>query len=361
MATFRWMLAALLSAGLFAQTQQDNAKPAENTEVPLFRVPVEVVVAPVTVLDRNDDFVDGLRPDQFHLYDNGKEQDIRVDVAFQPISMVIAVEANNRVESVLPQIQKIGSLVEQLVIGDQGEASVVAFDSRIRTLQPFTSDPNKLTDAFKKIQAGSSQNRMIDAVEEGVRQLRSRPQNRRRIILLVSETRDSSSEARSKETLIAAQLANVSVYTVDISRVVTSLMARQDPGRIDNRPPAMTPLPSGVAATPTTVAQATGANGGTAQFIPLMVEVFKDAKAIFKQNPSEVFTRGTGGQQLGFVRQRGLEDAVQRIGAELHSQYLVAYTPNNKDEGGFHEITVKIAGRPDVKARTRPGYWLGVK
>jgi VWFA-related protein len=90
-----------------------------------------------------------------------------------------------------------------------------------------------------------------------------------------------------------------------------------------------------------------------------MVEVFKDTKAIFKQNPSEVFTRGTGGEQFGFMRQRGLEDAIERLGAELHSQYMITYNPNNKDEGGFHEISVQVAGRKDVKVRTRPGYWLG--
>ena len=361
MAKMRWMLVGLLSAGLCAQSPQDTQKPVDTSNLPLIRVPVEVVVAPVTVLDREGDFVDNLQANQFHLFDNDKEQDVHVDVAFQPISMVIAVEANDRVESVLPQIRRIGSLVEPMVIGDQGEASVVAFDSRIRTLQEFTSDPDKITEALKRIQPGSSQNRMIDAVEEGVRQLRTRPQNRRRVILLVSETRDSSSEARARETLIAAQLANVSIYTVDISRVVTSLMAKADAGRPDNRPPAMTPLPANAVATPNTVMQATGSDGSSAQFVPLMVEVFKDAKAIFVQNPAEVFTRGTGGEQLGFVRQRGLEDAVQRIGAELHSQYLISYNPNNKDEGGFHQITVQVASRRDLKVRTRPGYWLGVK
>ena len=101
----------------------------------------------------------------------------------------------------------------------------------------------------------------------------------------------------------------------------------------------MTPLPSGVPATPNTVMQATGSLGGSAEFVPLMVEVFKDAKAIFKQNPSEVFTKGTGGEQFGFMRQRGLEEAIQRLGADLHSQYMLSYNPNNnKDEGGFHEI-----------------------
>jgi len=354
------MLAGLLAAGLFAQGQQDPAKPEAATDQP-FRVTVEVVVVPVTVVDRQGDNVDGLGPEQFHLLDNGKDQNIKVDVAFPPISMVIAVEANDRVESVLPQIQKIGDMIQPIVIGDQGEASVLAFDSRIRTMQEFTSDSAKITEALKKIHAGSSQNRMIDAVEEGVRELHGRPPNRRRVLLLVSETRDKSSEARLRETLIAAQVANVSVYTVDISRMVTSVMAKQDPGYIDNRPPAMTPMPSGVPQTPNTVMQTTGSLGSSAEFVPAMVEVFKDAKAIFKQNPSEVFTRGTGGEQFGFMRQRGLEEAIERLGAELHSQYLISYVPNNREEGGFHEISVQVAGRKDVKIRTRPGYWLGAK
>ena len=360
MPTMRWIFAGLLAAGLFAQGQQDSAKPEVTIDQPI-RVTVEVVMAPVTVVDRHGDNVDGLGPEQFHLFDNGKEQNIHVDVAFPLISLAIAVEANDRVESVLPQIQKIGGMIEPIVIGDQGEASVIAFDSRIRLLQEFTSDPNKITAALKSIHPGSSQNRMIDAVEEGVRELHGRPKNRRRVLMLVSETRDQSSEARLRETLIAAQVANVSVYTVDISRVVTSVMAKQDPGYIDNRPPAMTPMPSGVPQTPNTVMQTTGSLGSSAEFVPAMVEVFKDAKAIFKQNPSEVFTRGTGGEQFGFMRQRGLEEAIERIGADLHNQYLVTYSPNNKDEGGFHEISVQVSGRRDVKVRTRPGYWLGQK
>jgi VWFA-related protein len=360
MPTLRYLLAGLLAAGLFAQSQQDNAKPVESPET-TFTQTVDVVVAPVTVVDRNGDNVDGLRPDQFHLFDNNKEQDIHVDVAFQPISLVIAVQANDRVETILPQVQKIGGMIQNVVIGDQGEAAVVAFDSRIRTMQDFTSDTVKITTALKAIHAGSSQSRMIDAVEESVRMLRTRPKNRRRIILLVSETRDKSSAASARETAMALQLANVDVYAVDISRIVTNVMAKADPGYIDNRPPAMTPMPSGVPATPNTVMQTTGSLGGSAEFVPLMVEVFKDTKAIFRQNPVEVFTKSTGGEQFGFMRQRGLEDAIERLGADLHSQYLITYNPNNKDEGGFHEISVQVTGRKDVKVRTRPGYYLGAR
>ena len=48
-----------------------------------------------------------------------------------------------------------------------------------------------------------------------------------------------------------------------------------------------------------------GLAGCSAEFIPLMVEVLKDVKAIFKDNPVELFTKGTGGSEFSFYRQQG--------------------------------------------------------
>ncbi|MEO8595242.1 MAG: VWA domain-containing protein [Candidatus Solibacter sp.] len=358
------LLAAQQSAPPTAQppAQPGALQPAatpQDAPGTVFRTGIEVVQAPVLVFDKDGNFVDGLQAPQFHLFDNGKEQNINVDVAYQPISLVICLQANAHVEGVLSQVKKIGSLIEPLLIGEQGEAAVIAFDSRIRTLQDFTSDSDKITKAVSTIRAGSNANRMIDAVSAATRMLRTRPTNRRRIILYVGETRDNSSETRAREALLDLQYANVLFYPVDMSRLISTLSAKPDPGRQDLRPPAMHPMPSGVPATPTTVQQAYGiGGGGRAEFVPLMVEVFKDVKAIFKDNPVEVFTKGTGGTEYSFFKQRGLEDAIQKIGAELHSQYFVSYTPNNMTEGGFHTLEVVVGA---YKTQTRPGYWLGTK
>ncbi len=40
--------------------------------------------------------MDSLQPSQFRLFDNGQEQDIHVDTEYQPISMVVAIEASYR-------------------------------------------------------------------------------------------------------------------------------------------------------------------------------------------------------------------------------------------------------------------------
>ena len=60
-------------------------------------------MAPVVVLDREGQFVSGLTPDQFRLFDNGKEQNIHVDVTYIQISLVIAIQANSRVDKMPPR------------------------------------------------------------------------------------------------------------------------------------------------------------------------------------------------------------------------------------------------------------------
>ena len=53
--------------------------------------------------------------------------------------------------------------------------------------------------------------------------------------------------------------------------------------------------------------------------------------------------------------ENAVEEAVQKIGRELHSQYWVSYRPNNLKGEEFHSIEVKVS-RPGVKVRARPGY-----
>jgi len=361
----RFVLLALVTGLLVAQTQPPPKSSPQQAEQPPegsqpIRVSVENVLAPVLVLVRSGTFVSGLRPDQFRLFDNNKEQNIQVDETFVPISLVILVQANARVEKILPQVTKIGNLIKPFIVGDQGEAAVIAFDSRIRTMQEFTSDSEKITAAVKKLAYGSTPSHLIDAVDDGVRMLRTRGKDRRRIMLVIGETRDYGSEGRGRETLINLQVNNVDVYWVDMSHLLGTLTSGPPDPRPDNLPPAMHSMPGIVPATPTTVMQTYGTEGNSAEFIPLMVEIFRDAKNIFKTSPAVLFTRGTGGTQFGFYKQHGLEDAIQQIGERLHSQYLVSYNPNNKEEGGWHQITVDIIGK-DYKTQTRPGYWLAAK
>jgi VWFA-related protein len=320
------------------------------------KIGVTNIVAPTLVTDRGGNIIDGIQPNQFHLFDNGKEQNIQVDVSFEPISLVVAIEKSARVEAILPQIKHLSTLIP-LVSGDHGEVAILAFDHRLDLVQDFTTDTDKLKVAINKINAGSSSSRMIDAVERGVYMLRRRPGNNRKIILLVSETRDQASEGKVRETLIEAQLNNILVYTVDITQFAVRLTEKPMPPRPDGIDITAQNLPMGQVATPTSIANAYGVQNQV-QFVPLLKEIYTDAKGLFVNSPSEVFAKGTGGNEFYFIKQRGLEDAIQRVSTEVRSQYLISYNPNNKDEPGFHQIEVQM-DNPQYSAKTRPGYWIG--
>jgi VWFA-related protein len=254
-------------------------------------------------------------------------------------------------------MKHLGSLTQD-IIGTQGEAAVVKFDGRITTMQDFTNDPDKIKVAIDKINAGSSGSRMVDAVDDAVRMLDHRPKNNRKIILMVSETRDEGSEARLKEVLINANFKNVTVYCVDITQLAVRFTEKvPDPGPVPAMDPTTMNNPMGQPNTPTTMQQNYGM-GNRAQFVPLLKEIYTDTKAVFVKDPAKQFTLQTGGSHFYFMKQKGLEDAVARIGEEIHSQYLVSYAPSNFAEPGYHTIEVTI-DRSQLITKTRPGYWVG--
>ena len=355
----------MLVCGLLAAQQParppETQTPPSPAELPGFNITVQNVQALVTVFDRQGAYVNNIRQEQFHLFDNDQEQNISVDMSYTPISLVLLIQANSHVEKMLPEVNKIGSLINAQVIGEQGETAVIAYDARVRMLQDFTTDQSKVTDAVKKIHPGSESNRMIDAVMDGTRLLRSRPSTRRRIMMLIGETRDLGSEGKAREALIGLSTANIVFYPVDMSRFMTTLTAPIKPPRPDTLPPAMHPLPAGVPSTPGTVEQ-TYQIGERAEFVPMIQEIYRDVRDVFIDNPVEVFTKGTGGTEYGFHSQRTLETALTDIGEQLHSEYTIFYPPNNKETLGFHTIRVEVQGHPEVKRIvTRPGYYLGPK
>jgi VWFA-related protein len=340
-----------------AQLEPGQLAPAQPEPVDLtIRTTVNVVVAPTTVRDRNGDFVNGLQLQDFELYDNNKLQKVSADVRDEPLSLVVAVQRSSNLTDFLPKIQNIGSMLNQLVGGQNGEVAVVGFDHRIQVMQDFTSEGTKISEAMKKMTPGSSSHAVIDAVNQSIRMLKNRPPDRRRVLLLIAEKRDRGSELRLREGLTEAQFANVSIYSLDISTIVAALTDKGMPPRPPSIPAEAQHLPGGYAATPTIVEQ----NYYLGNYIPVFVDIFKAVKSVFVDDTLDVFTRFTGGREYSFVGEKSLEKAVSGISDELHSQYLLSYQPNNATEGGFHEIKV-LVNRPNLEVRTRPGYWVAAR
>ena len=342
----------LFSCALAGLAQIQPGQPAPPEERATFRIPVNTVIAPTTVLTKKGEYVNGIQLGDFTLYDNGKPQKITADVAFEPLSLVVDVQASADLEEILPKIQKIGIEMSVLVAGADGEVSVVAFDHRIRVMQDFTTESTKVEQAFRQITPGGQNHQLIDAVNQSVRMLQKRPTERRRVILVIAEKRDKASQGKLREVMEAVQLANISIYAVDISSVIAGLTSKGQPPPPPPIPVTAQAVPAGAVQTPTSIDQ----NYYNGNYIPVFVDIFKGVKSLFSDDTLDVFTRYTGGKQYSFIKKETLDKAVSSIADEIHSQYLLSYVPNNQDEGGFHDIKV-VVNRPGLEVRTRPGYW----
>ena len=361
-AAMRKLFAGLALTGLLVAQQ-----PPPPTEVALqddqnledqltIKVGTTGVQAPVTVLDSDGKLVEGLTALNFRLLDNGKLQKITMDLAEHPVSVVVAVQANSSMEKILPQIRKVGSVFDAMVAGETGEVAVIAFDHRNQVMTPFTSDPDMIHEAFKNIKAGSTTSALNDAVMEGLNMLRTRKKDHRRVLVVISESRDMGSHIHVRDVLTNAEFSDIVIYPLDVSHLLTSLTAKQLPNRPNPIPPGGQALPGGTVMTPTLDLQM-NQNGN---YVPVIKEIFTQIKAIFVQNPLEIYSRYTGGREFPFFTQKGLEEAVADIGKQLHSVYVLTYVPNDQDEAGFHTIQVKV-DKPDLKVATKDGYWWAGK
>jgi VWFA-related protein len=302
-----------------------HGAPPSNQE-PTLSTTVRLVIAPATVTGPDGRYVDGLTEKDFLVLDNGNPQRIQADVTFVPISLVVAVQANILAAEALNKVHRIGPMLEPLILGERGEAAVLSYDDEISLALGFTSDSGRIAAALKRIPPSGQRARMIDAAIQGVRMLAAQPANRRRVLLLIGETRDRSSKAKLQDAVTLAQQENVSIYVLSYSAFLTPFTAK--PGAI-----------------PTS---------GDFNLLAVFYEIARLATT----NAAEAFSKYTGGGHLSFLKQKGLEQAISRIGEELHSQYLLSFISSASPGDQFHSIQVTVKNRPDVVVRTRPGYWL---
>ncbi len=322
---------------------------------PRLEVESRLVLIPATVTNRGGRSVDGLEAPDFLVLDNGRPQRAIVDSfasGVAPIALVVAVQSSGISAPVLAKVRKIGAMIQPLVIGERGCAALVAFSDRVQWRQECTNDPDALDRAFEQLQPGEPRRgRMLDAVHEAVERLRRRP-NVRRVLLLISESRDRGSETNLDTAVVAAQTAGITVYAAPYSAFKTAFTTK--PSDVDRSPePKQDPLP--------------GTNPGPPSMqgpIPIpppeqQVDILAgigELVRLQKTKTTDVLIRRTGGAAFPFARQKGLEDAIQKLGAELHTQYVLSYAPEAPG-AGYHRLEVRITRHGEFRVRARPGYW----
>jgi len=155
------------------------------------RVPVRLVVAPTLVLSPTGHVISGLEADKFELLDNGCSQQFRMDVEPEPLSVVIAIQANDAVSDYLPFVAKTGSVAESLLLGANGKAAVLSYSDDVKLVRTF--DSGDVRSAFAQLSTSGQDARMLDATERGIQLLKGQPASRVRVLLLIGQAYDKGS------------------------------------------------------------------------------------------------------------------------------------------------------------------------
>jgi VWFA-related protein len=301
-------LAMLCAAALAALPQQ-----------PTFRTGSDLVRVFVTVLDRDGRLVTSLTQDKFEIRDEGKPQPIlQFDNTPQPIRLIVLLDVSGSMAGNLPLLRGAAEqLFGRLLPGD--EARVGSFGHDVVLAPAFTKDRGALTASLPAGIAPDAPTPLWRAVDQATRAFGERD-GRRRAILVLSDGKDSgpisfrdrpSSQA---EVIDRARDEDVMIYGIGMrSRGA--------------RPPQVGTGPGGLQAM-------------------LMADMPDPGLARVAEETGGGYTEIRMGQDLGA--------AFAAVADELHTQYLLAFAPPQRD-GKVHDISVRVSER-GLKPRARKSY-----
>ncbi|MCL5286713.1 MAG: VWA domain-containing protein [Acidobacteria bacterium] len=321
------------------QPQQPPAKraaPQQQEDAPYrIRTRAELVVVPVTVKDSSGEMVHGILADEFRILEDDVEQQISVfSVEAFPLSAVVLLD-NALPQNVARQLET-GAPAIAAGFAESDEVAITLFDAYPQNLMEFTRDNDKLYDNLKRIQMASTfpgqgsgpmtagpkvnqvspeakvptraetsrasrgMKHLYDAVYAAGLLLRERGRDRRKIIFLVSDGRNSpNNEMNFDDTLKLLLGADISVYAIGVGQA--SL----------NR--GLTPLTR--------------------------------------------FARLTGGDVFYATSRADLENIFSRVTEQARNQYTLAYAPRGTDRTkDFHSIEVRVK-RDRLSVPPRDGYF----
>jgi len=335
----------------------NEAKPAEaDTRI---RVPSNIVVTPVSVVNSKGDYVFDLQQKDFEILDNGVRQKIeQFSLEQRPLAAVIVVEANGTSEPLLGEVRPLGPVFSNLMLGPQGQAAVLTYGDQIRTVQDFTQNGDQLESALRRVEARGGTQHLNDALAQAIVMLQSQPKDDRRIIVAFSDGHDVGSKTTKEEIVQRALNAGVTIYGLGFSQS-RSLLTKQP-----KAPPQSTlaannalPAPPSMPQTPSNV-ENNWNSGANVPIVPLFLASGEIIRSVVAKDPLEFYAGYTGGLSYGAWSKKPMQDELNRIADEIQSQYEIAYVPHAPDNNGFHRIEVRV-DRGGVKVRTKAGYFLG--
>lgn len=195
------------------------------------RCDVRTVLIPVTVTDPLDRPVPGLRRENFHIFENGVEQQIRhFGVEDAPASVGIVFDASTSMRARIADSRRAVARFLDYSLPDD-EFFLVSFGDRPNSDCGFTRNTDSILQALSGIQADGWTS-LLDAVYLAMQDMQ-RATSARKALLILSDGGDNRSHYSEPEIRSLVREADVRIFAITLferSRLLSSL-AEESGGR----------------------------------------------------------------------------------------------------------------------------------
>jgi Ca-activated chloride channel family protein len=267
---------------------------------PTFKSGTQLVSVFATVTDGQGRLVPNLLIDDFEVLDNDKPQTlVFFQNEVQPITVVVMLDTSGSMTS---SIGLLKAAAEQFVLRllPEDKGRIGAFADNIQLSSRFTSDRDELVGAVKDIDYGNG-TRLWDAVGMSLDELKGKPG--RRVVLVFTDGDDTASRTRLGTVIDRGRAEEVMIYAIGLS------------------------------------------------------SHYFDGQRMVNSKPDSGLKKiadETGGGFFELKNTSDLAPTFTRVAQELHSQYVLGFTPMQLD-GRVHKLTVRMK-QPGMTARARRSY-----
>jgi Ca-activated chloride channel family protein len=254
----------------------------------------------VTVADAQKRLVPGLVQEDFDVFDNEKPQTITLfDNSIQPITVIVMLDTSGSMTGTIPLLRAAAEqFLIRLLPADKGR--VGAFNDKIQFSSRFTGDRDELVSDVKDLDYGNG-TRLWDAVGASLDELK--PIEGRKVILVFTDGDDTESKLSLGSVIERARLEEVMIYAIGLE---SNYFGGQ--GMVRSKPD-------------------------------------RGLRKIADE---------TGGGYFELEKTSDLAPTFTRVAYELHSQYVIGFTPTQLDNR-VHKLAVKMK-QPGMTARARRSY-----
>jgi Ca-activated chloride channel family protein len=267
---------------------------------PTFRTGTRTVALYATVIDAQKRLVPDLTQEDFQIFDNDKPQPLDLFVnEVQPITVVVMLDTS---ASMTGNLKLLEQAAEQFLLRmlPKDKGLVGAFNDKIEFFpSTFTGDRDRLIRALRDLDFGNP-TRLYDAIAASMDRLHK--VDGRRVVLVFTDGEDTGSNTGGGEVLEQARREEVMIYAIG-----------------------------------------------------LRSDYFNGSRQVRSKPDSGLkrLAEETGGGYFELDQTSDLAPTFTRVAQELHSQYVLGFTPTTLD-GKLHRLSVKA--KPGMIVRARRTY-----